>query len=488
MIIIRRSFVSRAFLALAAFALLSCATPGGGTGTPDERAMERGVEAWNKKGPEAARGHWSEIKDAKAKKRYLGYIESFDQGEETISSALESSKQDEPSLLAASERALTSFSSLDERLVLPQAVRKDGLTLTEGRVKALLASGKSEKALDMAKKAERHYGQSDRLTALTKEADIAASSRKRAALARANAETAKGSEDFDKKISGFEQALAAYAKAEESLASDAKAAGIESSDGIVAERKNLKRERQDLEVERDAALRDRVYFFKDRIGEEFARVPEKGKEGSMSLEELLAHQETVKASIDFVHKEMTTFAKRYPESIDRELLDEVDGQKRDLELKIAQINNEIKTAKEIASRGKVVMPVMIGLFNPAPSSGDEGKKSRPAAFASKKAKKEEYWWGMVSIPRGEMNDLVITMRDSRTVRVFGENTKSGKLIEKNKMTDLVNRTYKVGNSWPVLNAGGQLPSNKYFFEIQPGKTQDYEGEAVVYSSFIMRMR
>jgi tetratricopeptide (TPR) repeat protein len=225
MIIIRRSFVSRAFLALAAFAFLSCATPGGGTGTPDERAMERGVEAWNKKGPEAARGHWSEIKDAKAKKRYLGYIESFDQGEETISSALESSKQDEPSLLAASERALASFSSLDERLVLPQAVRKDGLTLTEGRVKALLASGKSEKALDMAKKAERHYGQSDRLTALTKEADIAASSRKRAALARANAETlrARGLRQEDL---GFEQALAAYAKAEESLASDAKAAGL----------------------------------------------------------------------------------------------------------------------------------------------------------------------------------------------------------------------------------------------------------------------
>ena len=95
---------------------------------------------------------------------------------------------------------------------------------------------------------------------------------------------------------------------------------------------------------------------------------------------------------------------------------------------------------------------------------------------------------MVSIPNKEMNDLVITLKDNRTVRVFSENTKSGKLIEKKNMKDLVNRGYKVGNSWPVLNAGSQLTSNKYFFEVQKGKTPDYEGEVVVYSSFIVRMR
>lgn len=95
---------------------------------------------------------------------------------------------------------------------------------------------------------------------------------------------------------------------------------------------------------------------------------------------------------------------------------------------------------------------------------------------------------MVSIPKGQMNDLVVTLKDNRTVRVFAENTKSGRLIEKNNMKDLVNRSYKVGNSWPVLNAGSTLTTNKYFFEIQKGKTPDYEGEVVVYSSFIVRMR
>jgi hypothetical protein len=100
----------------------------------------------------------------------------------------------------------------------------------------------------------------------------------------------------------------------------------------------------------------------------------------------------------------------------------------------------------------------------------------------------DYWWGMVSIPRGAMNDLVITVKDGRTVRVFTDNTKSGSLIEKNKMKDLVNRGYRVGNSWPVLNAGDQLTTDKYFFEVQKGKTPDYEGEVVVYSSFVVRMR
>ena len=144
--------------------------------------------------------------------------------------------------------------------------------------------------------------------------------------------------------------------------------------------------------------------------------------------------------------------------------------------------------KEIESRGKTVMPLMIGLFNPAPGSTKESQKSRPAKFSAKGQKGSEYWWGMVSIPKGQMNDLVITLKDNRTVRVFNENTKSGKLIEKNNIQDLVSRSSRVGNSWPVLNAGSQLKGSNYFFEIQKGKTDSYSGEVVVYSSFIVRMR
>jgi hypothetical protein len=87
-----------------------------------------------------------------------------------------------------------------------------------------------------------------------------------------------------------------------------------------------------------------------------------------------------------------------------------------------------------------------------------------------------------------MNDLVVTVNDNRVVRVFTENTKSGTLIERQKMKDLVNRAGRIGTSWPVLNAGSQLTTDKYFFEIQPGKTGSYEGEVVVYSSFMTRVR
>jgi hypothetical protein len=95
---------------------------------------------------------------------------------------------------------------------------------------------------------------------------------------------------------------------------------------------------------------------------------------------------------------------------------------------------------------------------------------------------------MVDIPAGTLNDLVFTVNDNRPVRVFSDNTLSGKEIEKKKLKDLVNRQYKVGNSWPVINAGAQLGSGRYFFEIGKGKEAAYTGDVVVYSSFIVRMR
>ncbi|HOF86040.1 MAG TPA: hypothetical protein PLP41_10060 [Treponemataceae bacterium] len=481
--LIKRLTIAAAF----ALVLVSCATTGK-SGNPDEQSVTKGIEAWNKRNPEAARGYWADIGDPAVRKKFLGYIDTFKAGDAALTGVTDGERHPEAALLAACDKVLAAFSSLDERLLLPDGVRNDGAQLSEGRMRVLLAGGNTARARDLGRKSVAVYGKTEGLTLLLKEADIVSASRSRAAKAETLAQEGRSSGDFSSRLAAFDASLEAYRKAESVLAAEASSAGIASGGGVAHEQKLLRREIQNVSVERDGAIRAQAYQYKDRIGEEFARVPEKGAEGSMSLEEMLAHQESVKSNIETVHKEMLSFAGTYPESIGKDILDEIDGQKRDLDLKIAQINNEIRTAKEIASRGKVVMPIMIGLFNPAPSTGDQGKKSRPAVFSASKAKKDEYWWGMVSIPRGEMNDLVITMKDPRTVRVFGENTRSGKLIEKNKMTDMVNRTYKVGNSWPVLNAGGQLPSNKYFFEVQEGKTNEYEGEVVVYSSFIMRMR
>ena len=318
------------------------------------------------------------------------------------------------------------------------------------------------------------------------EDEILASVRKTEDGADAILAGARSNVDFNEKITGYQRAMSAYTKAETELENKATNAKLQDAHSVIALAGNLKKTKQDAKLEMERKLRERQYSFKDRIGEEFARVPEGDKLGSMSLEEILAFQESIKTSVEQDYAEMKDFNELYPAVIDKGMMADVEDQKRILETKIAQVTAEIKTAKDIASRGKTVMPIMIGLFNPVPDGKPDDQKSRPGVMRGTIKESPDYWWGMVSIPSNTLNDLVITMDDERTVRVYAENTKSGSLVR--NMKDLVNRGNKVGNSWPVLNAGNQLPSGKYFMEVQKGKKQKYEGDAVIYSSFIMRMR
>ncbi len=487
-----RIFAAKGFAAAIAAAILlaSCATFEGPArkGTPDEKAITRGTAAWNQKGPSAAKPYWSEIKDKTARETYTGYVDAFASGSKHLVEAESAKAGDEARILASFEKAQRAFAGLPKDLALPDETRASGIALAEGRMRSLIEADKLSRARELGKTTVRTFGDSDAIASLNAEIEVLSASRKREADADAVLGQAREAADFDGKISGIDAASGAYAKAENFLGGDAARAQVAKSRSVAREASRLRKKRQDLLVEREKLLREQAYLYKDRIGEEFARVPDRDKVGNMTLEELLRHQESVKANVEAAYDEMTRFAARYPQAADPEMLAEIEEQKRDLDAKIAQVNAEIRTAKEIASRGKVVMPIMIGLFNPQPGTAAEAKKSRPAIFQAKGVKDHEYWWGMVSIPKGTMNDLVVTINDSRVVRVFTDNTKSGSLIEKNKMKDLVNRGYKVGNSWPVLNAGDQLATDKYFFEIQKGKTPNYEGEVVVYSSFVVRMR
>jgi hypothetical protein len=476
--------------ALFVILLASCATfqDRGMKGTPDEKAIAMGVAAWNEKEPSASKPYWNAIKDDSTREKYLGYVDGFDAGESSLAAAAAAKPGDEPRILAFYEKGRKALAGLPPELDLPDDTRAKGNALAEGGMRALIAAGRLSSARELGKGAVQTFGGTDAIASMDAEIGVILNSRKREADADAVMQKAKDTVEFDDKVDALEAAKGAYARGESALADDAGRAKVSGNQGVVREASRLRKKRQDASIEREKLLREKAYSFKDRIGEEFARVPEKDKVGNMSLEELLAHQESVKDNIEEVHAEMTSFAARYPQSIDPEIIKETEEQKNDLEAKIAEVNAEIRTAKEIASRGKVVMPVMIGLFNPQPGKTAEAKKSRPAVFQAKDAGKNEYWWGMVSIPKGEMSDLVVTVKDGRPVRVFKDNTKSGTLIEKQKMKDLVNRGYKVGNSWPVLNAGGQLSSDKYFFEIQRGKTPNYEGDVVIYSSFIVRKR
>lgn len=471
--------------AILAVMLVSCATTS--KESPDQRAIAAGVKAWNDREPEAAAPYWNEIKDEKVKKQYLGYVDAYKAGADALEST--DSTKNEARLLAACNTAIDKFSSLDPALKLPSEVAEKGASVSAGRIDGLVAAGKITAAKNLYASAVKLYGNTDELTQANKETDVVSTLFARRTSLNNEIEKVRSTPNFEDKIAAYDSVLASYASAEKEIDSAANSAGVAKTPGVSTNIRAFKRTRQDLTIERASAIRARAYEYKTHIDEEFARTPDNGGEnGKMSLEAILAHYQSVQTNIDATYQDLLGFAAKYPNDIGQDIIDDINAQKKDLESKIAQVNAEIRTAQEIASRGKVVMPLMIGLFNPDPRSTAESKRSRPAKFSAKNARDAEYWWGMVSIPRGQMNDLVVTLKDNRTVRVFAENTKSGRLIEKNNMKDLVNRSYKVGNSWPVLNAGSTLTSNKYFFEVQKGKTPDYEGEVVVYSSFIVRMR
>jgi hypothetical protein len=485
-----------AIVAAAVMLLASCGTFGSRAKvTPDEEAIVLGTAAWNQKGPAAAKPYWDEIRNETVLATYTGYVQSFNSGSEYLAEAGSVATGNEARALASYEKAQELLAGLPKQLELPAETRASAAAIAEARMRSLIDADKFSKARELGEAAVRTFGASPAIDAMNAEIEVVSASRGQEADADAARTQVREAVDFDGKIAALEAAAGAYAWAESRLADDAAKARVSGSPGVAREASGLRRKRQDLQVEREKLLRERAYAYRDRIGEEFARVPDRDKVGNMTLEEILAHQQSVKAGVESAYDEMRGFAERYPEVADPEFMAKVEEQKKDLDAKIEQVNAEIRIAeenaaraREIASRGKVVMPVMIGLFNPEPGTDAEAKKSRPGVFQARDVTGDEYWWGMVAIPRGTMNDLVITVSDGREVRVFSENTKSGRLIQRRNMKDLVNRAYRVGNSWPVLNAGAQLPTDKYFFEIQQGKTPTYEGEVVVYDSFVVRMR
>jgi hypothetical protein len=147
--------------------------------------------------------------------------------------------------------------------------------------------------------------------------------------------------------------------------------------------------------------------------------------------------------------------------------------------------------KAIRDRGKPVMPLIIGIFNPQP--GDP-QRSRPASFSGRLSGGSDWWWGIADIPKGLAQDLVVTMSDSRPVRIYaaglGRAPEQGQAPGESARpaSDLVNPLFKVGNSWPVLNAGARLDQGVFHIEVGPGKSEGYRGEAVVYKSFMTRTR
>jgi hypothetical protein len=481
-------FRCAAIALVAASLALSCATTPKSSVTPDEKLIAQGQSSWNSKGPESARPYWSELQDGAVRKTYVGYIDTYAELMKGLDDAAAVGIDDQSRFLTAFESAEKTYSSFPGELKLPEEAKTKAVRIAADRARALLDAKKPQAARELAQSALSAFGESTELTALEKEAEILIASQKSEGEADAALSKARGRDDFYAKIGGYQDAIAAYAKAGSSLSENAKGAGATDSKAVAAQSARLEKKGQDARIEMERRLRERQYSFKDRIGEEFAKVPAGDKLGSMSLDEILAYQEGIKANVEKDYQEMKDFGEKFPAVIDKDMLKEVEDQKDALDQRIAQVQAEIRTAKDIASRGKTVMPVMIGLFNPVPGDKKGDQKSRPAVFRGTSRGGSDYWWGMAAIPKGTLNDLVVSVNGDRTVRVFAENTKSGARIGEKGVKDIVNKGYKVGNMWPVLNAGSQLASGNYFFEVQGGKTADYDGEVVIYSSYIARVR
>lgn len=477
------------FAAIAAVSMMmiSCVSTGGDGQDP---AITKGVNAWNNREPAAATAYWTDIKDAETQKKYLGYVTAYEAGVAALDSTDSIKSTNESKLLSATRKALNNFATLDPALKLPEDVKEKGAVLTAARINKLVESNSLADAKSMQKTAIAVYGEHPNLKASGKEVNVASSIASKQSTISTKLDEASAVSDLDGRIEAYNKLVKDYEALAAEVDKEVKNSGVSSTSGVTAAAKRFKNLGQDVSIKRQAAIREKAYIYKERINEAFARQPSKagsGKNGAYTSYDIRDHYNSVQNDIDVIYNELLKFRTQYPSEIGQDVINDINAQRTDLKNKIAQVNREIANQEEIASRGRTVMPLMIGLFNPEQGTSGANKRSRPAKFSASSQKSEDYWWGMVDIPRGQMNDLVITCNGGRTIRVFNQNTKSGKNIKKNNLQDLVSQANRVGNSWPVMNAGSKLNGSNYYFEVGSGNGS-YSGTVVVYSSFVVRKR
>lgn len=449
-------------------------------------AIAKGIDAWNRRGASTAKDYWDKIADEKVKQKYLNYITLYEKGVAALDSTDSIKASQESKLLSAVNTAVKNFSALDPALDLTQEVCDKGAAVTAPRIDKLLEQEKVSEARKLYKDAKSVYGTYPELEAAGKEVDVVSNIIAKRSALKESVEKAKEIEDVDEKIDAFQKLSDSLSAKQKEVSDIASKSGVGSTNAVKVAVKNFNNVCQDAVAERKLAIREKAYEYKEQLGDVFVRetpTTGSGKGGAVTNQDLLNHYTSVKNDMNVIYAKLLEFQKKYPEEIDNNVIKDINNQKATLESKIATVEKDIAVEKEIASRGKYIG--MIGLFN---AESNDAKKSKPAKFSGNTAKTEDYLWGYADIPAGEMNDLVITLKDNRSVHVYNQNTKSGKQIEKLKLQDLVSRQNKVGNSWPVMNAREALNGTKFFVQIEQGKTAEYSGEAVIYASFITRSR
>lgn len=457
--------------------------------------IQKGTDAWNNKDPTFAIDYWIKINDPSLQKAYLNYVYSYQDAVEKLENIEGSDSKNKNQMIEECKEIISIFTEIDSSLRLPADIRISSCNLTYRCVDKLLSEEKINSAKDLYNSAVKVFGEYEDLKLAKKEIDIVSFIQNKINEIKQGYDNASCTTNSNLKIKEYDNTYTNYKEAEETINAMISSSVIANSSGIDKTRKNFKSIGQNIKIAREKVIREKAYTYREKISTAFARKPTSGsgKKGAITSEDILDLYKSIQREINNLYDELTDFRNSYPDAVGADIMDEINNQKNTLNSEIAKITKEVQNEKEVESRGKSVFPVMIGLFNSDAGQSENNKKSKPATFSSTNGSKDEYWWGMVEIPSGVMNDLVITLKDNRTVRVFNDNTKNGKNIAKKendtkKLHDLVSQNSRIGNSWPVLNAGKQLNGSLYYFEVQKGKTDNYSGEAVVYSSFITRMR
>ncbi len=447
----------------------------------DPDLIDRGVAAWNEVGPDSAYKYWSHIKSGESRNQYMAYIDNLKAGMKRADEASAPRTDDLDSLLAAYGElkkvqfpATLKVEKFRARVIVLCGRADDA---AEGKVRGLIKEGNLALAREAAVAALEVIDSSDRLASLLKEidarykwkTDTEAKARQAETDADASLEAARKTADQDRKVEAYKLAIAGFANAEALLGDlgQKEAAFAGSSD---ADRRRLKKKGQDATIEMGRKVKDYATALKEKQGEDFARVPDQKDLGTMTSDQIVAYNAQTRKKIQAELTTVTGLAVAAPGVVPSEDIKAM----QDNVVRLDKVQVEVKKPK---AKGKTIMPVMIGLFNP---QKQDKEKSRPGIFRGSMAAKTDQWWGMTDIPRNSMNDLVVSLNDDRACKVMSQDGA--------KTPDLVSRDKKVLNNYPVLNAGPLFPDGLYFLELAKGKTGTYQGEVVIYKAFISRMR
>jgi tetratricopeptide (TPR) repeat protein len=479
------SLLPLCILVLATAVLSSCAGFGdmmlGMKGDPE--LIDRGVAAWNENEgvPDSAYKFWTHIKAKDTRAQYLAYIDNYKTGIKALEAASALKTDNYDSLLSSyGEINKTNFPQnlkVGKFTVRVKTLRERAEEAAETKVRGLIKEGKLALARETVTAALEIIDPSDRLSGILKEIDAKyAFKKEQEAKARqvetdadTALDTAHNATDQDKKIEAYKLAIAGYENAE-ALLNDLGQKEPSFAGSSDADRKRLRKKGQDAGIEMERKIKDYAYALKEKQLEDFARVPDQKDLGALTGDQIVAYNAQTKKKIQGELNTVKDLAVTAPNAVPAADI-------KAMEDNVKRIDKVQVEVKKPAEKGKTIMPVMIGLFNP---QKQDKEKSRPGIFRSNTAAKSDQWWGMADIPKSTMNDLVVSLNDDRACKIMGQ---SG-----SKSQDLVSKDKKFGNNYPVLNAGPQFQDGLYYLDLSKGKTGAYQGEVVIYKAFITRMR